>query len=886
MARHRPFPACGPPRCPVLCPVLSPASLIPSADAPSSDTPRLAEVPAPSTPMMRQYQRIRATLPPDVLLFFRLGDFYELFHEDAKTASPILNVTLTKRQDTPMCGVPFHAADHYISKLIKAGKRVAICEQKGEVLPGKLVEREVTQVISAGTVTDPRLLDAARNHYLAAACFRKGTYGFAYLDLTTGEFQVTELPDAPTLLDELTRVSPAELLVSDDPAQAAAFADFNGTQPYDAHAFVCEQADHTLREHFRVQSLDGFGCGQMSQAVSAAGALFHYLQHQMRRPMAHVTVLRTYQPQSFLVLDAVSQSHLEIVKARTDHGTSLLAALDRTVTPLGARQLRQWLLYPLRDLAALTARQDFIADLLAAPDFLRQSRETLREVRDLERLVGRLSQSTGNARDLLALAASLAAVPALKRLLSSLSAPADGEPRLSQRLESRLHPLPELATRLTAALAPEPPATLKEGGIFRDGYHAELDELRRATTEGRDWIAALQEREIERTGIRSLKIRYNSVFGYYIEITKSNLGHVPADYQRKQTTAGGERFVTPALKEVENRILGAEERSQQLEAQLFQGLRDEVLAHAASLQQTAASIATFDALAGLAETARQFNYCRPTLTAPGAIRIRDGRHPVLDQHLAGEKFVPNDVTLDHDENRLIVLTGPNMAGKSTYLRQTALLVLMAQIGSYLPAAAAEIGLVDRIFTRVGASDDLSRGQSTFLVEMNETANIIHHATAQSLVILDEIGRGTSTYDGLSIAWSVAEHLHDRIGALTLFATHYHELTEMSATHAAAKNFTVAVREWNDEIVFLHRIIPGAADRSYGIQVARLAGLPTEIIGRAKEILGRLESGGTKAEVFRAPSTLPTAKPRRPRNPSDDLNGSFDWFREDTAAPGT
>ena len=837
--------------------------------------------------MMRQYQRIRATLPPDVLLFFRLGDFYELFHEDAKTASPILNVTLTKRQDTPMCGVPFHAADHYISKLIKAGKRVAICEQKGEVLPGKLVEREVTQVISAGTVTDPRLLDAARNHYLAAACYRKGTYGFAYLDLTTGEFQVTELPTGAALLDELARVSPAELLISDDPAQAVAFADFNGTQPYDAHAFVCEQADHTLREHFRVQSLDGFGCSQLPQAVGAAGALFHYLQHQMRRPLGHVTSLRSYHPQSFLVLDAVSQAHLEIVKARTENGISLLAALDRTVTPLGARQLRQWLLYPLRDRSALTARQDLIADLLAAPDILRHSRETLREVRDLERTVGRLSQSSGNARDLLGLATSLAVVPRIKKLLSTLpasSATPPGETRLSQRLESRLQPLPELAARLAAALAPEPPATLKEGGIFRDGYHAELDELRRATTEGRDWIAALQEREIERTGIRSLKIRYNSVFGYYIEITRSNLSSVPADYQRKQTTAGGERFITPALKEVENRILGAEERSHQLEAELFQLLRDETLVHAAALQQTAAAVGTFDSLAGLAETARQFNYCRPKLAAPGSIRIREGRHPVLDQQLAGEKFVPNDVSLDQQGCRLVVLTGPNMAGKSTYLRQTALLVLMAQIGSYLPAAEAEIGLMDRIFTRIGASDDLSRGQSTFLVEMNETANIIHHATEQSLVILDEIGRGTSTYDGLSIAWSVAEHLHDRIGALTLFATHYHELTEMAVTHAAAKNFTVAVREWNDEIVFLHRIIPGAADRSYGIQVARLAGLPGEIIGRAKEILGRLESGGTKAEVFRTPSALSTTKPRRPRPPAEDLNGSFDWFNEAPAAP--
>ena len=824
--------------------------------------------------MMRQYQRIRQSLPNDVLLFFRLGDFYELFFEDAKIASPILNVTLTKRQEMPMCGVPFHAAETYIAKLIKAGKRVAICEQKGDVQPGKLVEREVTQVLSAGTVGNAQLLDAGRNHYLAAACFRKGVYGFASLDLTTGGFRVTELTDPGALLDELARVSPAEFLVSDDPAQAQAFADFGGTQPYDAHAFVYEQADFTLREHFHVQSLDGFGCANLPRGVSAAGAIFHYLQHQMRRSLDHVLALRSYRPETFLVLDTVSQAHLEIVKARSEGGTSLLQALDRTVTPLGARQLRQWLLYPLRDVAALEARQQCIADLLAAPDCLREARETLREVRDLERTVGRLSQASGNARDLLGLGASLAVVPELKRILQSVSA--EGLPA---RLEHQIDPLPELVARLEQALAPEPPAGLKEGGMFRDGFHPELDELRRATTQGRDWIAALQEREIEATGIRSLKIRYNSVFGYYIEITRSNLASVPGHYQRKQTTAGGERFVTPELKETESRILGAEERAHQLETQLFIGLRQEVLRETASLQKTAAAIAAFDALAGLAETARQFNYCRPHLAEPGAIRIREGRHPVLDQQFAGEKFVPNDVALDHAENRLIVLTGPNMAGKSTYLRQTALLVLMAQTGSFVPAAAAEIGLVDRIFTRVGASDDLSKGQSTFLVEMNEAANIIHHATTHSLVILDEIGRGTSTYDGLSIAWSVAEHLHDQIGALTLFATHYHELTEMAVTHPAAKNFTVAVREWNDEIVFLHRIVPGAADRSYGIQVARLAGLPAEIIDRAKEILGRLEAGGTKAEVFRAPSSTVSARKTRSRSRADETTPGFAWFDE-------
>ncbi len=805
-----------------------------------------AEIANINTPMMRQYRRIRSELPADVLLLFRLGDFYELFGEDARVAAPILNVALTKRHELAMCGVPFHALDTYLGKLIRAGRRVAICDQKGEVKPGQLVEREVARILSAGTVTDAQLLDAGRNNYLAAAFAQKSVRGFAFLDLTTGAFHVTELPSPAALLDELARVAPAEFLIAEDPAQRAAFADFADTQAYDAQAFDFSGAEHALCEHFGVQSLDGFGCAGLPRAVSAAGAILHYLQHALRRPLGHVVSLTSYRPDGFLALDATSQAHLEIVRSRAEGGVSLLQAIDRTVTPLGARQLRHWLLYPLRDAQKLTARQEVIADFLAQPDLARALRETLRNVRDLERTVGRLSQAAGNARDLGVLQDSLAVVPELQTLLAQLSAPA------AARLSARLHPLPELVERLRDALAPEPPASLRDGGIVRDGFHPELDELRRATREGRDWVAALQEKEIARTGISSLKIRYNSVFGYFLEITKANLGRVPADYHRKQTTANGERFITPELKEVESRILGAEERARQLEYELFLQLRDAALEHTRPLQETAAALGKLDALAGLAETARLFNYCRPVLheDARAGIRIADGRHPVLDAGLAedgaGAKFVPNDVALDPETNRLLILTGPNMAGKSTFLRQTALLVLLAQIGSFIPASSAEIGLVDRIFTRVGASDDLARGQSTFLVEMNETANILHHATAKSLVILDEIGRGTSTYDGLSIAWSVAEYLHDQVGALTLFATHYHELTELAKTHAAARNFTVAVREWNDEIVFLHRIVPGAADKSYGIHVARLAGLPAVVLDRAREILGRLEASDLPA----------------------------------------
>ncbi len=788
--------------------------------------------------MMRQYERLRSQLPPDVLVFFRLGDFFELFGDDAVKGSAFMNVALTKRNTIPMCGVPAHALEHYLARLVKKGQRVAVCDQVGEVKPGVLVEREISRIISAGTITEGALLEASRNHYLAAVHRGKNAIGFAYLDLTTGQFRATELADASALLDELARVSPAELLVSADPGQAAAFHDLADARPYDGHAFDPEPANLALREHFRVQSLDGFGCARLPLAVSAAGAILHYLRHELRRPLSHITSLSSYRADVHLVLDANTQAHLEVVQSRSPEGRSLLQAIDRTVTPMGARQLRQWLLYPLRDLAALRARQQAIGAWVDDPGRLAQLRATLKELRDLERAVGRLSQGAGNARDLAALGQSLARVPAIRTQLVPLH---EFSPLLAG-LDAQMHDLPELVENLGRAIADEPSAAIKEGGFIRDGFDASLDDLRRSANEGKSWLAALQEREIARTGIKSLKIRYNSVFGYYLEVTKSNLALVPSDYHRKQTTANAERFYTPELKEMEGRILGAEERARQLEFELFLRLRDTVVAQAAPLQQTASALAQADALASLAEVARVQSFVRPGLREPGFISIRDGRHPVLDQTLTEGRFVPNDVLLDSETARLLVLTGPNMAGKSTYLRQTALLVLLAQIGSFIPAAEAEIGLVDRIFTRIGASDDLARGQSTFLVEMNETANILNHATPESLVILDEIGRGTSTFDGLSIAWSVAEWLHDEVRALALFATHYHELTQIVHNCRAAKNYTVAVREWNDEIVFLHRIIAGAADRSYGLQVARLAGLPAPLLLRAKELLDKLEAG--------------------------------------------
>ncbi len=825
------------------------------------------------TPMMQQYQRLRASVPSDTLLLFRLGDFYELFFEDAKAASGLLNLALTKRSGVPMCGMPYHAAQNYIAKLITAGRRVAICDQTSEPQQGKIVTRDITQIISAGTVSDLDLLESKRANYLGAVFSEDGAYGFAYADLTTGEFRLMQVRHSSNLLDEIARVAPAELLISEE--QTGEFAPLEHTLAYDHYAFLPENARFTLCEHFRVKSLDGFGCSELPQAIGAAGAIVHYLKHQLRRKIDHLTGLRCDAPNDHVLLDAATQTNLELVSSRGARDTSLLAALDRTITPMGGRRLRQWILQPIRDLNELECRQQFIADLLQEPDLLAALRDALKGIRDLERAAGRLSQASGNARDLVALKSSLEQIPALKSELQNLldrlafgaNRPNDSMELLAQRIQTELREMPELAAKLGRALLDGQPIALKEGGIFRDGFDRQLDELRQASRDGKSWISQLQEREIAHTGIKSLKVRFNSVFGYFIEVTKANLASVPAHYTRKQTTVGGERFITPELKEVEAKILGADERARNLEYQLFQKLREETLGELGPIQETANAIATLDVICSLAETARLFHYCRPRLDDSLRLRLKDARHPVLDQNLVEEKFVPNDTDLDGEQLRLAIITGPNMAGKSTYIRQVALIVLMAQIGSFVPAASAEIGLVDRIFTRVGASDDLSRGQSTFMVEMNETANIVNNATERSLVILDEIGRGTSTFDGLSIAWSVAEFLHDKIKARTLFATHYHELTKLAKERSGVANFNVAVREWNEQIIFLRKIIPGGADKSYGIQVARLAGLPKEILDRAKDILSHLETpnGATEPKPTerrpRARKSAPASKPQ-------------------------
>ena len=788
------------------------------------------------TPMMAQYQAMRRSLPADVLLLYRLGDFYEMFFEDAKTAAPILNVALTKRNTVPMCGVPYHAADNYIAKLVRAGKRVAIAEQTSEPKPGKIVEREITRIISAGSVVESHLLDDQRPNYLAAIFHHGKHRGLACVDHSTGEFTVAEFPDQAQLDDELARLMPSELLVSEE--QLAVFGALPSSQPYDGYAFLPDPARQMLCDHFGVHSLDGFGCADAHSAVAAAGAILHYLVHQLRRPCDHMRSLRMRESARHVLIDAASQRNLDLVDSRSGKKHTLLGALDRTKTPMGARLLRDWILHPLRDREALAARHDFIGGLLEQPFILSKCRESLQGIRDIERTVGRLSQGAGNARDLQSLAISLGHIPALLEDLACLNV---------ARAEE-IRPFPDLVELLETALAEDPPSNLRDGGMIRDGYSAELDELRSLSRDGKSWIAKLQEDERRRTGIDSLKVKFNNVFGYFIEITSSKLAKVPDDYTRKQTMANCERYITPALKEMESKVLGAEERAKQLENELFLQLRQQVCTRLGDLQQAAAAIAEVDVLCGLAETAQLHGHVRPLLEDSRGLVIMNGRHPVLEQTLVEEKFVPNDTCFDPADSLLQILTGPNMAGKSTYIRQVALVTLMAQIGAFVPAENAIVGMVDRIFCRVGASDDLSRGQSTFMVEMNETALILNHATDRSLVILDEIGRGTATFDGLSIAWAVAEHLHDVIGCRTLFATHYHELTDLANTRQAVANFNVAVREWNDEIIFLRKILPGAADKSYGIQVARLAGLPKPIIERAKSILSHLELHSTKPDA--------------------------------------
>ncbi len=788
----------------------------------------------------------------DAIVFFRMGDFYEMFYEDALTAARALELTLTSRSKDasggaiPMCGVPHHAADTYIARLVRKGFRVAICEQVEDPKKVKgLVRREVVRVVSPGTLTDAGYLEAREPALLVAIAPGVDGHGLgaALLDLSTGEFTTAEYPGTSgrqALADELSILRPRELLLPDHAGGPAALL---GTTDLQAHvtavegwAFDLEPARRTLVEQLKTHSLDGFGLEGHPAAVRAAGALVHYLRDTQKADLAHVRAIGFRTGADCLLIDPTTMRNLEVVEsAAGTRAGSLLHEIDRTVTPMGGRMLRAWLLRPLLSLERIQDRLDAVEEFAFRSTARAKLRDTFRTVHDMERLVGRAALGTAGPRDLVALRQSLSAVPRVKMLLEDLQAP------LVASLAAELDDLADLREALERALPDEPPAFARDGGAIRDGVDPELDDLRHTSRSGKQCIAGMEDAERARTGISSLKIRFNRVFGYYIEISKSNLSNVPADYHRKQTIAGGERFITPALKEYEEKVLGADEKILERELAIFDALRAQVAAASPRVQDTSRALAALDVLGALADAAAALNYTKPMMHAGDELTALDVRHPVVERHVT-DAFVPNDVALDASGHQVLILTGPNMGGKSTYLRQTALLCLMAQAGSFVAARSAKLPLVDRLFARVGASDNLARGQSTFMVEMQETANILHSATSRSLVILDEIGRGTATFDGLSLAWAVAEHLasHSRARPKTIFATHYHELTDLADALPSVANFHVVVREWNDDIVFLRKVVPGRSDCSYGIQVARLAGMPSSVVVRAREILNGLE----------------------------------------------
>jgi DNA mismatch repair protein MutS len=845
------------------------------------------------TPIRAQYLGVKRQYP-DALVLFRMGDFFETFDEDAEVVARELEITLTRRdwgrgEKSPMAGFPHQAADGYIARLIARGHRVAVCEQMTDpALARGLVEREVVRVVTPGTVVDPAMLAAKRNNYLAAAVVGRGAVGVAYVDVTTGEFATTQFaaadPDS-ALAQELARVQPAEVLIeaaerhpfSRRPSQNGAAAEdepppeadllarlraldgrtHSVITPFAARAFREEVARSALCEHFQVASLAAYGCEHLPLAARAAGAVVAYLRETQRGALAQITALETYSTAQFMTLDSHTRRNLELFESGRGGGVkgSLLWVLDHTRTPMGGRLLRRWLGEPLLDLAALRQRQDAVADALADVALRARLAPALAHVGDLERLTNRMLQRIASPRDLGALAAGLRAVEQVARefAASDGTTPEHGLGPFVHSLGQSAS-VREAAELIERALVDAPPPVLVDGGVIRPGYSAELDQIVNGARDGRQWVANLERSERERTGIPNLKVGYNKVFGYFLEVTNSHAAKVPGDYIRKQTLAGAERFITPDLKEYEALILGAQEKSVKLEQELFAALRAEIATrHAERILQAARALAALDVVLALAEVASRQGYCRPELDESDALHVVAGRHPVVELSQGDVPFVPNDVELATHDLQILLLTGPNMAGKSTYLRQVALTVLMAQIGSFVPAEAARIGLVDRIFTRIGAQDDLATGQSTFMVEMVETANILHHATPRSLVVLDEIGRGTSTYDGLAIARAIVEYLHNnqRCGAKTLFATHYHELVELARTLPRVRACNVAVAEEEGHVVFLRKIVPGGADKSYGIHVAQLAGIPRQVVRRAEEVLEELERKGDATTRRRA-----------------------------------
>jgi DNA mismatch repair protein MutS len=843
------------------------------------------------SPLMRQYREVKRAYH-DAIVFFRVGDFYEMFYEDAGIASRLLNIALTSRDKSsanpvPLCGVPHHAATNYIAKLLKAGQTVALCDQVEDPKSAKgLVRREVVRLYTPGTLTDTELLPSAESIFLVAITaplhpaqqMFAAQCGLAALDSSTGEFWVMEFSGetaSADLQDELYRIEPRELLYAPTLPSAvqSCLHSIRGARlcRQEALSFDLADAQRLLREHFGVASLDGFGCRGLSLGIQAAGAVMRYVRDtQPTADLRHIARLQVRHGHHTMHLDMATIRNLELLKSRSEEGheATLFAVLDKTVSAMGSRLLREWMVRPLLHTAAINARHEAVAELVNEMPVRMSIRTALRAVQDLMRLSSRISIGAATPREVLALKQSVAVLPELRTVLSSLGAP------LLQDFIKNWDDLADVHELIERTILPNAPTTIREGGIIRDGYHGSLDELRCSCRDGKQWIAQLELQEREQTGIESLKIRFNHVFGYYIEVTKTNAARVPDRYMRKQTLANAERFTTIALKELEDRVTGADLKLIVLEQNLFEQIRAQLAKESSRLQAMGSTLAALDVLAGLAETAALHRYVRPELHEDGTIRIVEGRHPVVERLGSSEGFIPNDTYLNLDTDRLMVLTGPNMSGKSTYLRQIALIVLLAQMGSFVPARSAEIGMVDRIFTRVGASDNLAAGQSTFMVEMTETAQILHSATHRSLIILDEIGRGTSTYDGLSIAWSVAEYILDRnrLGARTLFATHYHEMTELAQQREGVKNYTVLVKERNEEVLFLRKIVEGGADRSYGIHVAQLAGLPAAVITRAREVLAQLESGHSSSStrplmnseggtVQRLPDpTLPTPHP--------------------------
>ncbi len=810
---------------------------------------RVIQAKSKMTPMMQQYLAIKGQ-HRDAILFYRMGDFYEMFFEDAEVAAKALDITLTSRNKNdevpvPMCGVPYRAAQAYIGRLIAGGHKVAICDQVEDPAAAKgLVKREVVRVVTPGMIVEDAFLDEKTHNFILAVAQERDRYALASLDISTGTFRVAESEDARAVAEEALRIQPREMILPDAGEQRSFYEQLRrrmgetATTLVDAGEFRYARSRRRLTDQFATVSLEGFGCEHLRAAICAAGALLGYVQETQRQKVAHIGGVETYYLDSFLWLDDMSCRNLELLKnlrTGTRQGT-LLGILDKSVTPMGGRLMRQWLRYPLLCADGITARLDAVEEAAMAHTLRAELRQHLKSVYDLERLGSKVSMGQCNARDLLALKESLQQLPALTARLADFSSHLFS-------WDTDTGPLADLAAHIDDAIREDAPVTIQEGGMIKPGFHDGLDALIRVSRDGKGWLVRLESEERARTGIGSLKVRYNKVFGYYIEVSKTHSKSVPVHYVRKQTLVNAERYITDELKTFENEVMGAEEKRAALELSLFNGVREKVMALNPLIQAAAGWIARIDCLLSFAETAALNGYCRPGLNQEGTLVIEDGRHPVVEKMIAGERFVPNTVRMDQKAMQVLVITGPNMAGKSTVLRQVALLVLMAQAGSFVPAATAEIPLTDRIFTRVGALDNLSAGQSTFMVEMEETANILNNATPRSLVILDEIGRGTSTFDGLSIAWAVAEYLHDLDGqgVKTLFATHYHELTELARRKRRVRNFNIAVKEWNDNIIFLRKLMEGGTNRSYGIQVARLAGIPESVIKRSKKILFLIEN---------------------------------------------